>query len=72
MTTWTAYAIAYTGEMRVAYWYRGGSWKALLARPRVVLVCYCTDPERCHRRVLAGILTRLGAVDHGEIEAQTT
>lgn len=34
---------------------------------RMVLVCYCADAERCHRRVLAGILAKLGAVDRGEL-----
>ena len=44
------------------------AWDALLARPAVVLVCYCTDPARCHRRVLAELLAKLGAVDLGEVE----
>ncbi len=45
------------------------AWAELLGRKRVVLICYCTDPERCHRRLLAGILGKLGAVDRGEIGA---
>lgn len=38
-----------------------------LARSRVVLVCYCTDPTRCHRSLLAGILGKLGADVRGEL-----
>ena len=45
------------------------AWRALLARRRVVLACFCTNPERCHRRLLARILARCGAVDRGELKA---
>lgn len=65
---WTEYAARYTGEMRHSYVVRRPAWDALLALPRVVLLCFCTDPERCHRRVLAGILVKLGAVDCGEVQ----
>lgn len=45
-----------------------GAWRALLARPRVVLACYCADPERCHRTILArDILPKLGATYRGEL-----
>ena len=43
------------------------AWTALLACERVVLCCYCTDPERCHRSLLARILGKLGAHVEGEI-----
>ena len=66
---WRAYVNAYTDEMRASYRANPNPWGALLALERVVLVCYCTDHERCHRRVLAGILVKLGAVDEGEIES---
>lgn len=40
-----------------------------IASPRVVLVCYCSDPDRCHRAILRElILPKLGAVDAGEVE----
>lgn len=54
-------------------WKRGArshriDWLRLLSRPRVVLVCYCTEAERCHRFLLrTRILPALGAVDAGEI-----
>lgn len=66
---WAAYVEAYTDEMRASYRSWPITWGRLLALSRVVLVCYCTDAERCHRRVLAGILVKLGAVDEGEVEA---
>lgn len=63
---WKAYVPAYTAEMRGSYREHRSAWDALLARERVTLVCYCVDPERCHRRLLAGFLVKLGAVDCGE------
>lgn len=66
---WRRYSAAYTREMRVSYRTNRAAWERLLARERVVLVCYCVDPERCHRRLLAQILARLGAEDGGELRA---
>jgi uncharacterized protein YeaO (DUF488 family) len=58
------YAKRYRDEMRALWIERRFVFEALLRRPRVVLVCYCTDPELCHRTLLAGFLaaagTRLG------------
>jgi hypothetical protein len=43
-------------------------WDNLLSRQRVVLCCYCSDAEHCHRTILRrDILTRLGAEDCGEM-----
>ncbi len=66
---WRGYSEQYTAQMRTSYRDQRAAWDALLAREHVVLVCYCTDAERCHRRVLAGILAKLGAVDEGELDA---
>ena len=63
---WALYAQAYTLEMRESYRTQRPAWDALLARESVTLVCYCTDPARCHRTVLAGILAKLGAINEGE------
>lgn len=58
----------YLAEMRESYVRHRWAWDDLLARPRVVLVCYCTDPEHCHRFLLrTRILPALGAVDGGEL-----
>lgn len=63
---WPSYVAAYTAEMRASYQQKRTAWDALLARGEVTLCCYCTDGDRCHRRILAGILTKLGAIDEGE------
>jgi len=68
---WAEYVERYTEEMRASYRAHPEAWAWLLSRPRIVLTCYCTDPERCHRRVLARILVRLGAEDGGEVGAMT-
>jgi hypothetical protein len=56
-------------EMRVSFVERRPAWKALLARDRVVLVCFCFDASHCHRTLLAGILEKLGATVAGEVSA---
>ena len=65
---WSVYVPAFFDEMRRSYVANRAAWSALRARERVVLCCYCTDPEHCHRALLrARILPALGAVDGGEI-----
>lgn len=64
---WAQYEPAYLAEMRESYRVNRQAWNALLARERVVLVCYCVDSERCHRTLLGQrILTAFGAVYEGE------
>jgi uncharacterized protein YeaO (DUF488 family) len=64
---WKTYAAGYLAEMTESYRRNRATWDSLLARERVVLTCYCPDPNRCHRRILAKILAHLGAVDCGEL-----
>ena len=64
---WERYVPAYMAEMRRSYADNRAAWEGLLARSRVVLVCYCTDAARCHRTLLAGILGKLGADVRGEL-----
>lgn len=65
---WERYVPAYLAEMRRSYVEHRGAWEAMLARPRVVLCCYCTDHEHCHRAILrTRILPALGAIDGGEV-----
>lgn len=67
---WPQYVAGFRGEMYASQENAPGAWRSLLARPRAVLVCYCADPERCHRTLLArDILPRLGAVYGGELGA---
>ena len=65
---WKMYAQRYHFLMRESYKKKRRAWDRLLARERVVLVCYCVDGERCHRRLLAGYLEKLGALDRGEVD----
>lgn len=60
------YEPAYIAAMRASYKAHRGAWEALLARQVVTLTCYCADREKCHTRLLARILTKLGAEDMGE------
>lgn len=64
---WERYSEAYRAEMRQSYEAQRPAWTTLLARPSATLVCYCTDPKRCHRTLLAGYLERLGAKVVGEV-----
>lgn len=65
---WKQYAATYLKEMAKSRRLNPAAWEALLARQRVVLVCYCSvNPKRCHRRILARILASMGAVDRGEL-----
>ena len=64
---WESYAERYRAEMAESQWRCVGHWETLLTRDRVVLVCYCRNWTRCHRRLLAQILAELGAVNDGEL-----
>ncbi len=63
---WSAYVRAYEAEMRTSYRSRRAAWRDVLGRELVTLCCYCRDPLRCHRTVLARILAKLGAIVEGE------
>lgn len=67
---WKEYAQAYFLEMQASRRKNVEVWKALLARERVVLTCYCTNPARCHRTLLGRFLTKLGATFEGELAEQ--
>ncbi len=63
---WAGYVAAYRAEMLTSWKLRRAEWEALLRRPRVVLCCFCADPQRCHRTLAAGFLGKLGADYRGE------
>lgn len=63
---WIAYKAAYRLEMLASWRERRPEWEALLRRERATIVCYCVDPERCHRVLAASYLVKLGAAYHGE------
>ena len=67
---WEKYVPAYTQEMRNSYSRNRDAWNLLLARDRAVLCCYCVNPARCHRTLLAEILGKLGAEVRGELKEE--
>lgn len=65
---WKVYSMRYTARMNDSLALQRQDWDRLLCRKRVVLVCYCTDHNQCHRTLLAAMLVQLGARYGGEIE----
>lgn len=64
---WETYVHEYVHEMRNSYRLNRGIWNKVLSMDQVVLVCYCVNPARCHRTILAGLLVKCGAQYHGEV-----
>lgn len=65
--SWEKYVSEYKKEMeqsRTNVW--PNAWVELLKRDEVTLCCYCVDPQRCHRTLLAAMLGELGAEVRGE------
>ena len=68
---WATYEPAYLAEMRRSYAEQRDAWNLLLVCPLLTLCCYCPDPERCHRTLLARtILPTLGCTYAGERPSQ--
>ena len=61
------YTDAYLLMMKESYKKNRKEWDDLLAKDRIVLVCYCPAGAFCHRYLLANILVKLGATYEGEI-----
>lgn len=64
---WIAYRARYEEQMRDSFKRHRERWRELLDRDRAVLVCFCANPKRCHRRALAEMLGKCGATDAGEL-----
>ena len=62
-----SYTREYRKLMRRSYVEHRHIWDELLARDRVVLVCFCRPGAFCHRLLLAGFLEQCGAKYEGEI-----
>ena len=65
-----AYRTWYLGVLRRSYCGQRTHWEELLARPLVILLCYCRPEHFCHRYLLAEMLITLGAEYRGEILAE--
>jgi len=67
---WETYVPLYRAEMSRSFDRNWAQLDELLARPRVVLACYCEDREHCHTTLLRReLLPPFGAVDCGELPA---
>lgn len=66
VAAWEWYRPRYLEELRQSYRTNYGAWLELLARDELTLCCYCGTAERCHRRLLAEVLVKLGAKYLGE------
>lgn len=67
------YKLLYIEEMKKSYVENNIAWFNLLIKDRIVLVCYCTDHEKCHRTILArDILTTYGAKYIGEVKLDSS
>jgi uncharacterized protein YeaO (DUF488 family) len=63
---WRTYELTYCDEMDDSLEAHSLSWSTVLERESVTLVCFCMNSQRCHRSVLAKLLTDMGATDMGE------
>ena len=64
---WQEYRSNFLRWMRLSYKHARQKWETLLSWEVVTLLCFCKDPERCHRTILArDILPALGAEYRGE------
>lgn len=61
------YTARYHDMMVASYAENRATWEELLARDRVVLVCFCPSGAFCHRVLLAHYLEKLGAHYGGEL-----
>lgn len=68
---WAVYSRKYLYEMERSLNRNTDAWRRLLERERVVLVCYCPSADRCHRALLADMLSNFEGVEYkGEIEVE--
>lgn len=63
--TWAQYSAAYLAEMEQSLATHQQRWRDLVAEPEIVLKCYCVAKylPRCHRVLLARLLSLLGERD---------
>lgn len=67
LALWEKFVEAYKAELRRSMRTNTTEWGALLARRVIVLRCDCSSVERCHRGVLAEVLTGTRGVYEGEL-----
>ena len=57
--SWEAYERQYLSEMEALYQKSPGRFLELFQRQEIVLICYETRPDHCHRRLLAVLMARI-------------
>lgn len=62
--SWKDYERHYLSEMGSLYQRSPAHFLELLQRDEITLVCYETKPDKCHRRLLAEYIVRIGS-EHG-------
>jgi len=66
------FKLLYVEEMKKSYVENNAAWFLMLSKDRIVLTCYCTDHEKCHRTILArDILPMYGAKYVGELSKES-
>ena len=58
------YEVAYLAELRARRLRMEADWRELLGRRVITLVCFCPNPEFCHRRLAA---TELAVASDGRL-----
>lgn len=58
--TWQQYVKEYYALMRNSYQINHERWLEILNKNEVTFLCYCTDPQRCHRTLLVDMFCKLG------------
>ena len=64
LLSWKDYERHYLSEMESLYQRSPGHFQKLLQRDEITLVCYEAKPDKCHRRLLAEFMVRIGS-GHG-------
>lgn len=54
--------------MRNSYQNNKQYWLNLLQRGEITLVCFCSDPVKCHRTILADMLVKVAKTNNINIE----
>lgn len=68
LLSWKDYERQYLSEMESLYQRSPGHFLKLLQRDEITLVCYEAKPDKCHRRLLAGFMGRIGSGQGIKIE----
>jgi uncharacterized protein YeaO (DUF488 family) len=66
--TWQQYVERYTKLMRKSYKNNTKRWMEVINQDKVILLCYCANPDRCHRSLLKDMLIKVAEFNGIEAE----